>query len=276
MINNDGSIGFFDSGLGGLTVVREVMRLLPEENIIYFGDNGRSPYGEYSRKTLQILSTQISEFLLEKGAKMIVIACNTATAAALDILQSTYEVPVIGVIEPGAKAVVRATTNGRIGLLATNYTVKSGFHEKMIKELLPEVEIFSEPGPEFTPLIESGKLQHEETEEAVIRHLKPFREKDLDTLLLGCTIFPIITPLFAEHLGGKVSIIDPSKETAETVKDRLLQDRLSRKTKTASCSKFYTTGDPDRFKQFGDWFLPCGPIEVSYVDPATLLPPLKI
>ncbi len=275
-MTENGSIGFFDSGLGGLTVVKEVMRLLPGENILYFGDNGRSPYGEYSREILQTLSLQISGFLLKRRAKMIVVACNTATAASLDLLQSTFSIPVIGVIEPGSRAAVRATKNGRIGLLATNYTVNSGFYQKEITDLLPEAEVFSEPGPEFTPLIESGKIEDSETEEAVLRHLKPLKDKDIDTLLLGCTIFPIINPLFIKHLDKKVSIIDPSMETAISVREILLEYGLVNEGETSPRREFYTTGDPDRFKGFGDRFLPGAPIQVSNVDPYTLVPSLNI
>ena len=196
-------IGVFDSGVGGLTVAREIFRNLPNEKIIYFGDTARVPYGNKSPETIIRYSKQISEFLISRHVKAIVIACNTASAMALDAVQATTDIPVIGVVKPGADAAVNATVSGRIGVIGTIGTIASGLYDKYIKEIMPSAQVFGKACPLFCPLVEEGMLDDSVTVEMIHRYLDCLiKENDIDTLVLGCTHYPLIRTVIAREIGG--------------------------------------------------------------------------
>src|SRR5665648_855505 len=207
------AIGVFDSGIGGFSVVKELKRLLPKENIEYFADHARQPYGSKEQEEIEGFVVQIINFLLEKGIKACIIACNTATAAGLIRAKEFFDIPIIGVIEPGAKAAVPTTINGKIGLVATEFTVNSKAYHKEIKRINPEIEIFASPCPRFTPIVELGKLETAETYQAAKEYLKPIKDAQVDTLILGCTHYPFLKKIFSEVMGPKVKLINPAYNT---------------------------------------------------------------
>ena len=196
-------IGVFDSGVGGLTVAREIFRNLPNEKIIYYGDTARVPYGNKSADTIKRYSRQITRFLLSKGVKAIVIACNTASALALDAVREITDIPVIGVVEPGAQAAVRATSSGRIGIIGTSATITSGLYDRYITELLPSARVFGKACPLFVHLVEEGMLDDPVTVEMIHRYLDDLIKTDnIDTLILGCTHYPLLRSVIAREIGG--------------------------------------------------------------------------
>lgn len=264
-MNKGGSIGIFDSGLGGLTVARQVMKVLPKENIVYFGDNGRVPYGERPREVIVEFSKQISRFLIKKGAKMIIIACNTATAAALDALKEEFDLPIIGVISAGARMAASATKNGKIGVIGTTYTIKSEAYHKKIKELRHDVEVYGSPCPKFTPLIEGGKQDSQELIEAAQEYLAPLKEKGVDVLVLGCTHYPIVAKHLQKIMGDSVTLVDPAIATAEEAK-ALLDEKGGRNEGNLSPTYlFYTTGDASTFANFAKQIVGLGEVDVTHV-----------
>jgi glutamate racemase len=211
---NKAPIGIFDSGLGGLTVAHAIFERLPHESTIYFGDTARVPYGPKSPDTVRRYSLEIMRWLLEQGVKSIVVACNTSTAHALDSLQKESPVPVLGVIEPGARAAVAASSGQPIGVIGTAGTIKSGAYERAIRILAPEVEIASRACPLFVPLVEEGWLNHPATELVAEEYLAPVRGRNVTTLVLGCTHYPLLKPLLQEVIGVGVQLIDSAAETA--------------------------------------------------------------
>lgn len=249
-----GGIGIFDSGVGGLTVVKEVMRQLPLEQIIYIGDSARCPYGPRSAQEIRTFSLELIDFLLTFEPKILVIACNTATAVVLEEVKERLSIPVIGVIEPGARAAIRETKKGKIGVIGTNGTIKSGMYEKVLRKTHPDLEIVSLACPNLVPLVESGVAHSHESYRIVEQELEPLRGTGIDTLILGCTHYPIIAPLIQKALGEHVSLISSAEETASEV-----SAILSRKNQLESDCKevkhyFYTTGDPDSFRRIAqDW-----------------------
>lgn len=221
---NDRPIGVFDSGIGGLTVVRELVRQLPGESLIYLGDTARVPYGTKSPETVQRYSAEILEFLVARGVKMVVVACNTASAHALEMLKDMTPLPVEGVIGPGARAAVKASASGRIGVIGTAGTVKSGAYERAIRALAPAAEVRSAACPLFVPLVEEGWLEHDATRLVAREYLAPLQGAGVDALVLGCTHYPLLKPLLAAELGQGIALIDSAEETAATVA-RHLNDR---------------------------------------------------
>ena len=198
-------IGVFDSGVGGLTVAREIFRNLPNEKIIYFGDTARVPYGNKSKETIIRYSRQISKFLLSQNVKAIVIACNTASALALNELKEEVDVPVIGVVEPGARAAAAATKNGRIGVIGTEGTINSGLYTEFIKKIRPDCEIFGQPCPLFVSLVEEGMIDDEVTITMIHRYLdKMIEENNIDALILGCTHYPLLRTIIAREIGDGI------------------------------------------------------------------------
>ena len=203
MNNSQLPIGVFDSGVGGLTVAREIFRNLPNEKIIYYGDTARVPYGNKSRETIIRYSTQITRFLLYKQVKAIVIACNTASALALDAVQAITDIPVIGVVKPGADAAVSATRSGRIGIIGTTGTITSGLYDRYIREKLPDARVFGKACPLFVHLVEEGMIDDSVTIEMIHRYLDDMIKKDnIDTLILGCTHYPLLRSVIAREIGG--------------------------------------------------------------------------
>lgn len=206
-IDRDAPIGVFDSGVGGLTVAREIMRNLPSEKIVYFGDTARVPYGSKSRDTVIRYSRQIIHFLKEQQVKAIVIACNTASAFALDAVQHEQDIPVLGVIGAGAKVAAEETVNKRVGVIGTVGTVGSGIHEAYLKKLDPEITVIGKACPLFVPLVEEGWLHDPVTVEVANRYLQELKDKDVDTLILGCTHYPLIRSTIREVMGEKVRLV---------------------------------------------------------------------
>ena len=196
-------IGVFDSGVGGLTVAREISRQLPYENIVYFGDTARVPYGSKSQNTIIRFSEQIIRFLRTKQVKAIVIACNTASALALDAVKDEFDLPIIGVVIPGARAAVEATTNGKVGVVGTEATVQSGMYTKVIQGMNPKIEVIEKACPLFVPLVEEGFKEHIVTREIIEYYLESMRNTDIDAMILGCTHYPLLRSKIREYMGDK-------------------------------------------------------------------------
>lgn len=247
-------IGVFDSGVGGLTVAREIMRQMPDEKIIYFGDTARVPYGNKSKETVTRFSKQIARFLLSHEVKTIVVACNTASAYAVEELEAELDIPVIGVVKPGAKMAVDMTENGKIGVIATAGTIGSGFYTKYIKSLREDAVIYGKACPLFVPLIEEGLWEDPVTVEIANRYLTELKGLDIDTLILGCTHYPLIRSVVGRIMGDGVRLVNPAYETAVALK-KLLEDKelLNKETHTLERKyQFYVSDGADKFKQFAN------------------------
>ena len=225
-LKKDAPIGVFDSGIGGLTVAREIMRQIPNEKIIYFGDTARMPYGSKSRETVAGFSKQIVRFLETFQVKTIVVACNTASAYALDELEKELDIPIIGVIRPGAKTAAEVTRNGRIGVIATEATIGSQMYNKYIQELNKDVTIYGKACPLFVPLVEEGLWEDPVTDEIAKRYLSELIDIDIDTLILGCTHYPLIRSTVAKVMGDHVTLVNPAYETARELKELLMEKGL--------------------------------------------------
>lgn len=213
-------IGIFDSGVGGMTVARAVEKMLPEYHFIYFGDSARTPYGSKSPQTIIDYARQNTDFLLSKGAKIIVIACNSAASVSYDILRKEYDVPIFEVVSPAVKKVVAVANKSKqkIGVIGTRATIKSGVYERLIKEELPDCEVYSEPCPLLVPLVEEGWLGKKETKMVLRRYLGPLKQKMVQSLVLGCTHYPLLKDLIRPRIGKRVEIIDSSEEVAKEIK----------------------------------------------------------
>jgi glutamate racemase len=248
-------IGVFDSGLGGLTVVRELARCLPEESLIYFGDTARLPYGSKSPRAIRHFTAEAAHFLLSERVKMLVVACNTASAHALTTLQSCAPVPVLGVIEAGARAAHDATATGRIGVIGTAGTIASGAYDRAVRGLRPHVEVFAQACPMFVPLVEEGLGEHAAAELIAREYLHPFLDVDIDTLVLGCTHYPLLRPLIERVLGPGVRLIDSGKEAALDVARTLARLGLLRRTGGPPRLRFTVSDMPLRFRTVGQRFL---------------------
>jgi glutamate racemase len=246
-------IGVFDSGLGGLTVAHAIMRQLPAESLVYFGDTARVPYGPKSPDTVRRYSHEIAAFLLEQGVKAIVVACNTATAHALPMLRAELDVPVIGVVEPGARAAVRASRSGRIGVIATAGTIKSGAYVRAIESEAPAARVTARACPLFVPLVEEGWTEHEATRAIAREYLAPFMHDEVDTLVLGCTHYPLLKPLIAEVVGPGVRLIDSAEETALDTRRMLAEHALGAPAGEGSY-RFIASDDQQQFLTLGQRF----------------------
>lgn len=248
-------IGIFDSGVGGLTVAREIMRQLPNESIVYFGDTARVPYGSKSKDTILKYSRQIVRFLQTQKVKAIVIACNTASAFALSDLQKECDLPIIGVILPGAKTAVANTTTGRIGVIGTDGTIRSQIYTRVIHEYNPNIVVFGKACPLFVPLVEEGWLHDTVTDEIAKRYLSEFEDKDIDALILGCTHYPLLRSTIKNVMGNCVNLVNPAYETALSLRDLLAQNGLLSPRKTIAESRmhrFFVSDAPEKFKVFGN------------------------
>lgn len=220
-------IGVFDSGIGGLTVVAALKKLLPSENIFYIGDTARVPYGGKSPETVERYGVEISNLLLAEQAKLIVVACNTASALAVPRLQQTLPVPVLGVIAPGAQAAVQATRNGRIGVIGTKATVRSGAYERAIHQLNPSALVASQACPMLVPLIEEGWLEDPITDAILARYLRTLVAEGVDTLVLGCTHYPLLWQALVRHVGPEITLVDSAANCASAVKTLLQENQLA-------------------------------------------------
>ena len=220
-------IGVFDSGMGGLTVMREIMRQIPNEKVIYFGDTARVPYGSKSKETVTRFSRQIVRFLQSKQVKAIVVACNTASAYALNDLEREIDIPIIGVVKPGAKVAAEVTRNGQVGVIATEGTISSNIYTTYIRKLRPEVQVTGKACPLFVPLVEEGLWQDPVTDEIAKRYLSSLIDTGIDTLILGCTHYPLIRSTVAKVMGDHVTLVNPAYETARELKELLMEKGLS-------------------------------------------------
>lgn len=257
-IDRNSPVGVFDSGVGGLTVVREIMRNLPSEKIVYFGDTARVPYGSKSKDTVIRYSRQIIRFLQEQQVKAIVIACNTASAFALDVMKEEFDIPIIGVIESGAVVAAKETRNNRVGVIGTIGTVESGIHEGYLKKMNPSVRVFGKACPLFVPLVEENWLHDPITTEITARYLKDMKDKDIDTLILGCTHYPLIRSTIRSVMGEDVRLVNPAYETALELR-RLLakEDLLNLGTEQVEFPyHFYVSDSEDKFRNFANSILP--------------------
>lgn len=214
-------IGVFDSGIGGLTVVRELLKQMPENGIIYFGDTARYPYGNKSKETIERYALQDARFLIERGAKIIVVACNTASALAIDKLRAEINLPLFEVITPAVEQAVQSTSNKRIGVIGTRGTIKSEIYTKKIHELDPSVEVIGKPCPLFVPLVEEGWLDHSETKKIIKSYLAPLKNKNIDTLILGCTHYPLLKPQIQAKIGRPVTLVDSAEEIVKKIQTYL-------------------------------------------------------
>jgi glutamate racemase len=212
-----GPIGVFDSGVGGLTVVAEIRRAFPSEDILYFGDTARVPYGNKSPETVVRYSREIARFLVGRGIRHLVVACNTSSSVALEALKREFPVPVLGMIEPGAEAAAKATRNGRVGLIGTRATVASGAYSAALARLAPEIEVFAEACPLFVPLVEEGWADDPVAKDVAVRYLSRILERGVDTLILGCTHYPVLVPVLREVAGPGVALISSAAAAAESL-----------------------------------------------------------
>ena len=251
----DFPIGVFDSGVGGLTVVRALMRRLPQESIIYFGDTARVPYGVKSVETIGHFSTQIAEFLLEKKVKLLVVACNTMAAVAAQTIKDLSPVPVLDVIDAGARNAVAETRNQRVGVIGTLATIHSGAYDRAIHALNPHVAIHSQACPLFVPLVEEGWLDHPVTRMTAVEYLKPLLAEGIDTLVLGCTHYPLLRPLLQDVVGPDVVLVDSADNMAVLAGEQLAAAGLANTGKGSADYQFYVTDVPQRFQQIGERFL---------------------
>ncbi|MBI2742298.1 MAG: glutamate racemase [Chlamydiales bacterium] len=255
MTNSPSSIGIFDSGFGGLTVLRALIDELPFENFIYFGDTARLPYGNKSADTIRNYARENSSFLLKSQIKLLVIACHTACSYALEELSSTLSIPVIGVIPPSIDELARLKQNKRIAILGTRGTIASGVYQEKIAGLLPETEIFAIPCPLFVPLVEEGYTEHLLTKLAVQEYLNPLKEKNLDAALLGCTHYPLLQQTIKGELGDQVVLIDPGVSCAKETRKILIEKDLVNKQTTFGEVQFFVSDDPEKFQKLGKNFL---------------------
>ena len=244
-------IGVFDSGVGGLTVVREIMRNLPNEEIVYFGDTARVPYGSKSKETVTRYSREV---------KAIVVACNTASAYALETIKKELDIPIIGVVEPGARVACETTVNDRIGVIGTEATVHSGIYTSFIRRQKPDVQVVSKACPLFVPLVEEGWLKDPITMEVARRYLEELLQYDIDTLILGCTHYPLLRSTVQKIVGDKVNLVNPAYETARDLKKLLERENLSNpdtETDPSEMShRFYVSDAADKFNKFANSILP--------------------
>lgn len=248
----DYNIGVFDSGVGGITVLKHIKLLLPNENIIYFGDNGNAPYGDREKSQIEKLSIDIADFLVNHRCKAIVIACNTATAASVESIRKKYPaIPVIGVIEPGSKLAVSTTENHKIGVIATQFTVNTKSYPNEIKKITEDSEVYQVGCKPFCPMIEAGWETFKDRDKILKEHLDQLPH-DIDTLVLGCTHYPIIEQEIAKYFKG--TIVDPALESARELKRKLEEKHLLRNN-IGGKLKFFVSGEKEKFKRVAEKFL---------------------
>lgn len=252
---NGAPIGIFDSGIGGLTVTRAIFERSPAETTIYFGDTARVPYGPKSPETVRRYSMEIQDWLLGQGVKAVVVACNTSSAHALDGLGAASPVPVIGVIEPGARAAAAATRGGVIGVIGTAGTIRSNAYPRAIKALLPAAKVEQVPCPLLVPLVEEGWFDHEATRVIAAEYLDPLLRGGLDTLVLGCTHYPLLKPLLQRLLGPEISLIDSAEETAGALAAQLGELDLAAPEGQVGSHRFVVSDDEARFLEVGSRFV---------------------
>lgn len=248
-------IGIFDSGFGGLTVVKEIINYLPNENLVYFGDNGRAPYGTKSNETIIKFTFQNIRFLLEHDIKLLVIACNTASSCSLPAVLENFDIPVIEVIKPGSKTAVRESKNGRIGVIGTAATVGSMVYEKTIKEKKPESSVFSKACPMFVPIVEEGWWDNEISYLIAREYLTELKGNGIDTLLLGCTHYPLLTKTISKVFENEVALVSSAQAVAEAVKEYLEIQNIEARTTNKPFYSYYTSDNVEKFVNLGSVIL---------------------
>ncbi len=249
------AIGIFDSGVGGLTVLRELSKTLPQEDTIYFGDTARVPYGTKSPDTVIRYSQEIAAFLIKRDIKLLVVACNTASAVALPTLRRILPIPVVGVIEPGAKRAVEATRSGVVGVIGTSGTIRSSAYSRAIKKLNSDISVLARPCPLFVPLAEEGWTDNNVARMTAQLYLKELREANVDTLVLGCTHYPLLKKIIADVMGPEVILVDSAEETSRTVATILQENNLLRPPAENGNHHYYVTDVPAGFIRVGNRFL---------------------
>jgi len=254
MPNQDSPIGVFDSGIGGLTVLHEIIQTMPKENTVYLGDTARAPYGTKSVETVLRYSYENSEFLIEKGVKVVVVACNTSTAIALSQLKSRLSLPVVGVIEPGVRRAIKSTKNKKVGVIGTEATIQSGAYTHALKAVDRSIEVYSRACSLFVPLVEEGWTDNEVVNLTAKAYLQGFKQSGIDTLILGCTHYPLLKKAIRNFLGRGVRLVDSAEETAKEVESMLRVDSNLRKNGKGAHS-FFVTDAPERFIKVGRRFL---------------------
>ena len=255
MVARDAAIGVFDSGIGGLTVAHEIIRQLPAESVVYFGDTARVPYGPKSPDTILRYSREITSYLKDEGVKALVIACNTATAHALPALRREFDMPIVGVIEPGARAAAAATKTQRVGVIGTAGTIKSRAYEKEIRKLLPDAQVTAQACALFVPLVEEGWVDTEPTRAIARNYLAPLVSADVDTLVLGCTHYPLMKTVIGNVVGREVRLIDSAYETARETAAVLSANALENTSPNGARYRFIASDAPDTFLGLGQVFL---------------------
>jgi len=251
-----GAIGIFDSGVGGLTVVKELIRYLPQEDIVYFGDTAHVPYGTKSEETVIRFSLENIFFLLKCKVKLIVIACNTSSSIALPAIRKHFRLPIIGVISPGVKEAVGVTKNKRIGVIGTRATIRSGAYERYIRRLNPKIKVFSCACPLFVPLAEEGFLTDKVTFDIARKYLSYFKRRNIDTLILGCTHYPLFKSVISKVMGSSVTLVDSARQVARQAKEILVKEGLfSQSRRTGARRMFYVTDEPEEFSSLAGRFL---------------------
>ncbi|MBI5872957.1 MAG: glutamate racemase [Candidatus Omnitrophica bacterium] len=251
----DKPVGIFDSGIGGLTVVKEIIKLLPHENLVYFGDTARVPYGIKSKETIIKFSLENTLFLLQQDVKMIVVACNTSSSLALPVIRRHFKIPIIGVIMPGAKEAVYATKNKKVGVIGTRATINSGAYEEEIKRLDSSIRVFSQACPMFVPIVEEGWINDTITTKVAQKYLSGLKAKDIDTLILGCTHYPLLKNRIQEVMGRSVKLIDSAEQVAVEVKQVLSQEGLLNNDRTRPSREYFVSDEVAIFKNVAKSFL---------------------
>lgn len=248
-------IGVFDSGLGGLTVVKEIFKQLPGYGVVYFGDTARYPYGLKSKATVERFSLENAYFLLDKGAKMIVVACNTASALAIETLEKELDVPVFEVVSPAVNHAL-TVTNGTVGVIGTRGTVRSGIYRKLMNVANPDIKVFAQECPLFVPLVEEGWHDTPETRSIAASYLAPLQQEKIDTLILGCTHYPFLKPVIAGIMGEDVQLIDPAKETTERIKMFFRSEpRVDAACRRSRQHHFYASDNTEQFAELATAWL---------------------
>lgn len=241
-------IGIFDSGVGGLTVVKQVMKTLPHEDIVYFGDTARLPYGSKSKEAVTRFSRQIVRFLLTKQVKAIIIACNTASSNSLNILRQEFDVPIFGVVVPGVEEALQTTKNKKVGIIGTAATIRSNAYKQLICEADSDIQVFSKACPLFVSLVEEGWTENEIAHLTAQKYLKGLIEEGIDSLVLGCTHYPLLKRCIGETVGDSIRLVDPAKATAKRVENFLENKELLNETKQMGKRFFYVSDETDKFE----------------------------
>ncbi|MFC1566778.1 glutamate racemase [bacterium] len=248
-------IGIFDSGLGGLTVMREIAKVMPNENIVYFGDTARVPYGPKSKETIIRFSIEIANFLMKQKIKMLIVACNTASSYAIKELRKQIDIPVVGVIEPGAIAAHKKSEIRRVGVIGTEGTIGSKAYDFVLKKIDSRLKIYSQACPLFVPLAEHGWTNNHVAKLVSETYLKSLQQKNIDTLILGCTHYPLLKSVIRKTIDTNIKIVDSAIETAKLTRNILAENNLISKSKIASKYKFFVSDDPQKFSKLGSKFL---------------------